>query len=192
MTARRLTVVAAGLSQTSSTRLLADQLAAATVHGLGDLGTVPEVEIIELRDHAHDLATNLLTGATSTRLRELTADVVDADALIVVTPIFNTSYCALFRWFFDLLDPGSLEGLPVLLATTGGPAQRSAPPAHNIRSMFAGLGSEVVPTVVHAAPQDWDADGTGDRGLAERIGHGACELAITMIAVHRPGAGESG
>ncbi|GAA3436399.1 hypothetical protein GCM10018954_060080 [Kutzneria kofuensis] len=51
-------VVTAGLSQPSSTRLLADQLAAATQEALGDA----EVTVIELRDIAVDVTNNMLTG----------------------------------------------------------------------------------------------------------------------------------
>ena len=54
---RTVAVVTAGLSQPSSTRLLADQLAAATARQL-PAGT--EVVTIELRDLAHDIVNNLL------------------------------------------------------------------------------------------------------------------------------------
>ena len=56
---RSLVVVSAGLSQPSSTRLLADRLAAA-VERQTDMPV--DRRTIELRDHAHDLANNLLTG----------------------------------------------------------------------------------------------------------------------------------
>ncbi|HTI22047.1 MAG TPA: NADPH-dependent FMN reductase, partial [Kutzneria sp.] len=52
-----IAVVTAGLSQPSSTRLLADQLAAATRDALGEA----EVTVIELRDIAVDVTNNMLT-----------------------------------------------------------------------------------------------------------------------------------
>ena len=59
---RTLAVVSAGLSQPSSTRLLADQLSAAAVAAATTEGVQLEVKVIELRDLAHDIANHLLTG----------------------------------------------------------------------------------------------------------------------------------
>ena len=59
-----------GLSQPSSTRLLADRLAAATDRALRLGDDAVDVEVIELRELAHDITDNLLTGFPSTRLRE--------------------------------------------------------------------------------------------------------------------------
>jgi FMN reductase len=68
MRTRRLVVVSAGLGQPSSTRLLADRLAAASVRHLRAAGIEPELRTVELRDHAQDLASNLLTGFPSPTL----------------------------------------------------------------------------------------------------------------------------
>jgi FMN reductase len=62
VTTRTIAVVSAGLGQPSSTRLLADQLAAATARGLPG-GT--QIITIELRELAHDIIDNLLTGFPS-------------------------------------------------------------------------------------------------------------------------------
>ncbi len=51
----KLTVVSVGLTEPSSTRLLADQLSAATVRELAGLGVAADVETIELRGLAHDV-----------------------------------------------------------------------------------------------------------------------------------------
>ena len=59
-----LVVVSAGLSNPSSTRLLADRLAAATAEALGDV----EVTHVELRDLAHQLTDQLLTGFPGPKL----------------------------------------------------------------------------------------------------------------------------
>lgn len=89
MTRRRLAVVTAGLSQPSSSRLLADRLAVSAQRALDVSGTEATIDVIELRDHAHDLTNNLLTGFASPRLRAAIDLVVDADGLIAVTPIFT-------------------------------------------------------------------------------------------------------
>lgn len=110
MTERTIAVVTAGLTSPSSTRLLADQLAAAVGDTLDERGVPRRVVVVELRDLAHDLTNNLLTGFPSEALREVLETVVKADALIAVTPTFSASYSGLFKLFFDVLDDKALVG----------------------------------------------------------------------------------
>ena len=58
----RIVVVSAGLGVPSSSRLLADQLAAATERLARGAGFSPAVTMIELRDLAVDIANNFVTG----------------------------------------------------------------------------------------------------------------------------------
>jgi FMN reductase len=57
-----IVVVTAGLSVPSSTRLLADSLGAATQRALATLGQESSIDVIELRDLAHLVTDNQLTG----------------------------------------------------------------------------------------------------------------------------------
>ncbi|MGI8330884.1 FMN reductase [Actinomadura scrupuli] len=180
---RRLAVVSAGLSEPSSTRLLADRLATATTRTLSERGLDVEVEVVELRDHAHDLANNLLTGFPAGNLRHAVESVTGADGLIAVSPIFNASYSGLFKSFFDVLDEGSLAGKPVLIAATGGTARHSLALEHAMRPMFAYLRSVVVPTAVYAASADWGAGSDDGHALIERIDRAAGELAALIGAL---------
>ncbi len=77
-----------------------------------------QVELFELRDLAHALTDNLLTGFASGPLADAVRAVRDADAVIAVTPIFSASYSGLFKTFFDVLEDGTLAGKPVLLGAT--------------------------------------------------------------------------
>ncbi|MFI9507962.1 FMN reductase [Nocardia sp. NPDC052566] len=168
MTAARIAVISAGLSQPSSTRLLADRLAAGTVSALAATGRVAEIDVVELRDHAGDLANNLVTGFPSAGLRAVLDRVVAADGMITVTPIFNASYSGLFKTFFDVLEPDSLTGMPVLIGATGGSARHSLALEHAVRPMFTYLRSVVVPTSVYAATEDWASAGDGLNGRIAR------------------------
>ncbi len=69
-----IAVVSGGLSQPSSTRLLADQLASASDRALRLTGEDVRVETIELRDLAHAITDNLLTGFPSGALAEAVDD----------------------------------------------------------------------------------------------------------------------
>lgn len=96
MTTRRLAVVSAGLSVPSSTRLLADRLAAAGTTALGRRDRGAEVEVVELRELAHELVDRTLTGFAAPRLDAAIQAVTGADGLIAVTPVFSGSYNGLF------------------------------------------------------------------------------------------------
>jgi FMN reductase len=177
MTTRTLAVVSGGLSNPSSTRLLADRLTAATVEALRSRGDDTTVEVVELRAHARDLADNLVTGFPNEALRTAVDTVTGADGLIAVTPIFSASYSGLFKTFFDVLDKDALAGKPVLLGATAGTARHSLALEHAVRPLFSYLRAVTVPTAVFAAPEDWAGGGGVDRALADRIDRAAGELA---------------
>ncbi len=181
MTARRIAVVSAGLSNPSSTRMLADRLAAATAKQLSEREVAVEVDVFELRDHAHDITNNLLTGFAPPALESMINAVVSADAVIAVTPIFSTSYSGLFKSFIDVLDPDALTGKPVLIGANAGTARHSLAIDYAIRPLFTYLHAEPVSTGVFAASSDWGASADQVAPLADRIERGARELADAIV-----------
>lgn len=183
MAARSLVVVSAGLGQPSSTRLLADRLAAATVDQLDAVGLTPAVQVFELREYAQDLTNNLLTGFPSPRLRAAIDTLLGADGLVAVTPIFSASYSGLFKTFFDVIEQDALRGKPALIAATGGTARHSLALEHALRPLFAYLNAATVPTSVFAAAEDWGSAGpAADGPLVDRIDRAAGELAAAVAA----------
>lgn len=169
----RIMVVSAGLSQPSSTRLLADRLATATRAELDEQTTV---EVVELRDYAHDITDTLLTGFANQHLRPVLDELEQADGLILVSPTFTASYSGLFKSFMDILDPESVADKPVLLAATGGTERHSLVLEHALRPLLAYLRARPVPTGVYAASSDW----AGEADLGSRITRAAGELAAAV------------
>jgi len=184
MTTRTIAVLSAGLSNPSSTRLLADRLTTATVAALRARGDEATVEVVELRGHARDLADHLTTGFANESLQAAIDTVVGADAVIAVTPVFSASYSGLFKTFFDVLDKDALIGTPVLLGATAGTARHSLVVEFAMRPLFAYLRAVPVPTGVFAASEDWA--GGGDTALVSRIDRAAGELADQLAG--RPAA----
>ena len=172
----KLAVVTAGLSVPSSTRLLADRLAAATVAAAG---SPVSVSVVELRDIALDITKNLLTGFPSPQLRTAIETVTGADAVIAVTPVFTAGYSGLFKSFFDVLDADSLVGKPVLLAATGGTERHSLVLDYQLRPLFGYLKADPVATGVYAASSDWGS-GEASGALQRRIEKAGAELASSM------------
>jgi len=189
MSTRTIVAVSAGLRQPSSTRLLADRIAAAAERRLQEQGHDVVLETFELREHAQSITNNLLTGFPSDDLRMVLDSVRGADALIAVSPILSASYSGLFKSFFDVLEPNALVGKPVLIAATGGTARHSLALEFALRPLFAYLRATVAPTGVFAATEDWaSADvasgavgGGVTSGLAARIDRAAGELVGLLL-----------
>lgn len=178
---RSLVVVTAGLSEPSSSRLLGDRLAAGVERHLRDAGVEPRLEVVEVRDHAVDLATQTLTGFPSPSLQAALDAVVAADGVIAVSPIFSGSYNGLFKLFFDAIDRDAFRAKPVLLGATGGTPRHSLAIEYALRPLFAYLRAAVVPTAVYAATEDWGQGSVAtDGSLVERIDRAATELATAM------------
>ena len=180
MTTFTVAVISAGLSQPSSTRLLADQLAEATRREAAHQGQQVEMVTIEIRQLAQDITNNLLTGFPSAALQTAIDTVTQADAVIAVTPVFSASYSGLFKSFFDVLDPKALIGTPVLIAATGGSARHSLVLDYAMRPLFSYLKATIVATGVFAATADFGSDDAG-RSLADRVHRAAGEL-VALLA----------
>jgi FMN reductase len=181
---RRIAVVSAGVSEPSSTKLLADLLGSAVDRAFDGAA---EVTHVELRPLAHAITDATLTGFASGDLAEALRLVGGADAVVAVTPVFNASFSGLFKGFVDVLERGALDGTPVLVAATAGTARHSLVLEHALRPLFSHLHALVVPTAVFAASEDWGSaagEGGVDAGLRRRIDRAAQEL--TELVRTRP------
>lgn len=178
---KQLVVVSAGLSQPSSTRMLADQIASAVEGQVSARGEAVDVAVIELRELAAGLATAMTTGVPTDAVRAARDQVSAADGLVAVTPTFAASYSGLFKTFFDLLDPDSLNGMPTIVAATAGTPRHSLVLDHALRPLLTYLRAFVVPTGVFAATDDFGG-GEGGASLAARVKRAAGELADLMLA----------
>ncbi|RKW69552.1 CE1759 family FMN reductase [Galactobacter caseinivorans] len=176
----RVAVVSAGLSQPSTSRMLAEQIANAVSAQVSARGEAAEVEFIELRELAQELATTMVTGGLPTPAVAAARDVLaNADALVAVSPTFTASYSGLFKMFFDVLDPDTLRNVPTIVGATAGTARHSLVLDFAMRPLFTYLHALVVPTGVFAATEDFGGGADG-AGLAGRVRQAASEL-VTQV-----------
>ncbi|PHV65601.1 FMN reductase [Williamsia muralis] len=176
MNPTRVVVVSAGAGEPSSTRLLADRLAA-SVQAQRDSVVV---ETVDLREIAVDIARSMITGFPVGAADPAVKAVVESDAVIAATPVFNASYSGLFKSFFDIIDKDSFAGKPVLIAATGGSPRHSMVLDHAVRPMFSYLRAVVVPTGVYAASEDWAGTSGDTATLADRVDRAAGELVALL------------
>ena len=177
---RSLVVVTAGLSSPSSTRALGDALSAATASHVTARGEGVDVTVVELRELAAELAEAMTNWVTPTPALEAAQNAVaQADGLIAVSPVFQGSYSGLFKMFFDTLQPHALNGLPTLIAATGGSSRHALVLDYALRPLLNYLHATVVPTGVFQATEDFGTAEGARNG--QRIERAAGELADLMV-----------
>lgn len=179
----RLVVISAGTSVPSSTRMLADQLTVATRDALARHGQDVDVTILEARELAHEVVDATFTRFPGEKLSAALDTIARADGVIAVTPTYNQSFSGLFKSLFDVIEPGTLTGVPMALGATGGTARHSLAIDYALRPMFAYLKADVVPTSVFAAAEDFGAATTAadENSLGSRTARVGTELADYML-----------
>ena len=180
METRRITVISAGLGVPSSSRLLADQLAASAERQLAAAGYAVDIEVLELRDLAVDIANNFVTGYAAPRLADVIAGVEASDGVIAVSPVFSASYSGLFKSFIDVLDPKALEGNAVLIGATAGTDRHQMVLDFAMRPLFTYLRTRIAATAVFAGPQDWGNNDDGGSPLSVRVDRAAGEFVALL------------
>jgi FMN reductase len=171
----RLVVVSAGTSDPSSSRLLADRVAARAETLAGRDGHAVATTVIELRELATEIATAMTSQLTGPRLQRAIDALAAADGLVVSAPVYKAGPSGLFTSFFQVLDNDLLIGKPVVLAATAGTQRHALVADDQMRPLFAYLRALAVPTSLFAAPEDW-----GDAALNKRVDRAATELALLM------------
>ncbi|MET7634932.1 CE1759 family FMN reductase [Streptomyces sp. NPDC058232] len=178
----RLVVVSAGVSEPSSTRLLADRTAQKVLDLLLESGRSATVGVIELGPLAVDTAQAIVSGFPGERLKNAFERIAAADAVIVSTPVYKAGISGLLKSFADILDNDLLIAKPVILAATAGTSRHAMVVDEQLRPLFAFLRALPVPTSLFAAPEDW-----GQAALGDRIQRAATELVLLL----RSGVGRS-
>ncbi|MEU1345431.1 CE1759 family FMN reductase [Streptomyces sp. NPDC005827] len=175
-----LVVVNAGVSDPSSTRLLADRIAQRTIDALRTTGTTATVRSIDLGSLATDIAQGIVSGMLNPKVQSAMDLLAGADAVIAATPVYKAGISGLFKSFVDLIDNDLLIAKPVVLAATGGSARHAMVVDEHLRPLFAFLRALPMPTSLYATPEDW-----GSTDLGNRIARAAQELSVLL----RSGAG---
>jgi FMN reductase len=174
---RNLVIVSAGTSQPSTTRMLADRIAAVSVERLREMEVTTTVGAVEVAPLAVEAARALVTGVPSAELEAAIEEIAAADAVIAAAPVYKAGINGVFKSFVDVLDDDLLIAKPVVLAATAGSSRHALVVDEQMRSLFAYMRALTLPTSVFAAPEDW-----GAAELGERIRRAATELAVVIEA----------
>lgn len=171
----KLVIVSAGVSDPSSTKLLADRAAARVATLAEARGAKVELTTIDLRQLLPELAAAMSSQHFGPGFTRAIETLGRADAIIAAAPVYKAGASGLFTSFFQVLDNDLLIGKPVILAATAGTARHALVVDEELRSLFAYLRTLVVPTSLFAATEDWS-----DKALTTRIDRAAFELVLLI------------
>ena len=126
-----------------------------------------ETDVIEINDFGDQLGRARRLDDFDGSGRTLVGRILEADALVIATPVYKGSYPGLFKHLIDLLDPQSLLGKPILIAATGGGEKHALAVEHQLRPLFGFFEAQSLGTAVHVSDKDFE-DGrlTGHAALA--------------------------
>ena len=144
---------------------------------------------IEVRDLSATALLSLDTDEPS--IARALAQVRQADAVVVATPVYKAAYSGLLKAFLDLLPQDGLAGKLVLPLATGGSQSHMLALDYALRPVLASLAPRhILPSIYATSEQlPWDAD----KGLAPvaaiaaRIDAGVEQLAHELEQVRQRG-----
>lgn len=167
-----ITIISAGTGMPSQCSILARCFA----NQLEESCPTACIRIVELRPLAGEILRANLAEGTGPGLDAVLEQANGSDALVMITPLHNSSYSGLFKMFADLLDTKAMRGKPVLLAATAGTIRHSLALDGPLRSLFAYFRALISPTVILATPSDWSEPGVAGTALSERLARAAREV----------------
>lgn len=169
------------LTRPSKTRLFVDHIVGQIARNTGAAQATYDIE-----DLGASFAQARRVGDLDPAARAIVEQLSSAAIVVVGSPTFKGSYTGLFKHFFDLLDPASLKGKPVVLAATGGGERHSLIVEHQLRPLFGFFEALTIPTAIYASDRDF-ADGAlvseTIRARAQQAVSEACRVAQARDSV---------
>jgi len=175
MSAKLVLGISGNLTRPSKTKVFVDHMARRVAEGIGAASAT-----FDIQDLGLSFGQARRIGDLEPAARAVVEQLSSAAVLVAGSPTFKGSYTGLFKHFFDLLDPSSLRGKPVILAATGGGERHSLIVEHQLRPLFGFFEALTVPTAIYASDKDF-ADGVlasdAIRARANQAVVEACRLA---------------
>ncbi|CDX15905.1 NADPH-dependent FMN reductase [Mesorhizobium sp. ORS 3324] len=172
MTKRLVVGISGNLTRPSKTKAFIGHIASEVA---GRIGATPAV--FDIEDLGQSLTQARRLSDLDPSARAILERLLAADVLVAGSPTFKGSYTGLFKHFFDLLDPTSLRGKPVILAATGGGERHSLIVEHQLRPLFGFFEALTMPTAIYASDKDF-ADGV----LVSEAIQGRARQAVAEVA----------
>ena len=164
MSATSIVGFAGSASIPSKTRALVEEISARAASRFGVSHTV-----YDILDFAGSLGNARRIDDLDAKARAALDDILNAQALVIATPVYKGSYPGLFKHLIDLIDPAALAGKPILLAATGGGDKHALIVEHQLRPLFAFFEAQTLGTGVYASDRDFQDGKLVNPAILERI-----------------------
>lgn len=141
------------------------------------------------RLHVLDLPAQALleANAANADLKLAKAQVAEAEAVIIGTPVYKAAYSGILKAFLDVLPQDGLRGKLVLPLATGGSQSHMLALDYALRPVLAALAARHVMPSIYAtdAQINWSAEKglTLDPAIAQRIEDGVAQLSASLQAL---------
>lgn len=164
-----------GLWSPSKTKSLALAISAAIAERVDG-----NEQLFEASTLAREIGSTMTRDQAPPALREALTAVEHADVLVAASPVFRGTFGGHFKHFFDLLEPTSLRGVPVVLAAAGGGDKHCLIVEYALRPLFGFFQAFAVPTGIYASERDFEDGVLSNPVVKSRIDNAATEVA-TLI-----------
>ncbi|HTV69266.1 MAG TPA: FMN reductase [Rhizobiaceae bacterium] len=174
--------VSGNVTRPSKTRVFVDLIVNEVARGIG----APPLTF-DIEDLGPSFGGARRIGDLDPSAKNLVEKVAGAAVLVVGSPTYKGSYTGLFKHFFDLLDPASLKGKPVILAATGGGERHSLIVEHQLRPLFGFFEAQTMPTAIYASDRDFSDGVLVSETIRARAGQAvseACRLLSSPTSVN--------
>ena len=162
--ARSIIGLSGNLDRPSKTRSLVQTVIATAASQFEAVGT-----IYDLADFGRSLGVARRVADLDPSARAALEVILNADALVVGSPVYKGSYTGLFKHLIDLIDPLALANKPVLLTATGGGDRHALVIEHQLRPLFGFFEAQTLPTGLYAADRDFTDGQPASPALMDRL-----------------------
>ncbi|MDB5919832.1 MAG: ssuE [Massilia sp.] len=122
-------------------------------------------------------------------IAEALAQVDEADAIVIATPVYKASYSGVLKAFLDLLPQDGLAGKLVLPLATGGSQSHMLMLDYALRPVLASLSARAILPSIYATSDQLEWSETGGLVLAApiaaRVAQGVDQLSAELRALPR-------
>lgn len=136
----------------------------------GDVSPLVETETINLNEYDNiQFCDGRDPAAYTGNARIIIDKIIEADALIIGTPIYRGSYTGALKNIFDLIPNDALRGKSVGLVATGGTYHHFLSIEHQLKPLVGYFQAHIVPGAVYAHNDHYSNKTLIDKKIIERL-----------------------
>ncbi len=128
-----------------------------------------ETEIVNVRDYDVQFCDGRDPARYEGDTRKVIDKIVEADALIVGTPMYRATYTGILKNVFDLIPNDALHGKPVGLVATGGSDHHYLAIEHELKPLIGFFQAHALPGAVYAKNEDYENGALVSGGVVESL-----------------------